>query len=210
MYKLNTVNQFRILLGVLLCLTLQFLAPSLVRASVAEPNEVIEERFQSIQGLIENKVLVPGMSEEALLELMDQELSPVFDFPRVARKVMGKFARNASKDQLSRFTGIFKKTLIATYSKGLEQIDQLDHVEVEKTVLDKKGTRAKVSSYVVLKNGQKYQVVYSLFLKEGRGWLVENINVEGVNIGVVFRNQFAHYMEQYNQSIDKVLTHWGE
>ena len=210
MYKLNKINQFKILAGVVFCLTLQFLSPSLVRASVVEPKELIEERFQSILGLIENKVLVAGMSEDALLALLDKELSPVFDFPRVARKVMGKFARKASKGQLSQFTDIFKKTLIATYSKGLDQIDQLDHVEVDKAVLDKKGKRAKVSSYVVLKNGQRYQVIYSLFLNEGRGWLVENINVEGVNIGIVFRNQFAHYMEQYNQSIDKVLVHWGE
>ena len=200
----NRLVQFRMLL-----ITLILLAP-LSQANVVEPKQVIEERYQSLLDLIENETLVAGMPEDALLALMEKELTPVIDFPRVARKVMGKFARKASSEQLTQFTSIFKQTLVATYSKGLDQLDQLDHVQVDRAVLGKKGKRAKVSSVIVLKDGQKFVVIYSLFLKQGKEWLVENISVEGVNIGIVFRNQFAHYMEQYGQDIDQVISHWGE
>ena len=187
------------------------LCASLVQASVTEPKAVIEERYQSILDLIESKTLVAGMPEEQLFELMEQELSPVVDFPRVARKVMGKFARKANSEQLSQFTDIFKRTLVSTYAKGLDQLDQLEKVDINDAVLDAKKRRAKVSSQVQLKGGQRFKVVYSLFLKKDKQqWLIENIIVEGVNIGIVFRNQFAHYMEQHNQDIDKVIANWGQ
>ncbi len=195
---------FRLLLAALLLFALP------LQASVVEPKKVIEDRYASLQQLIETETLVAGMPEEALVELMEQELSPVIDFPRVARKVMGKYARQASPEQLDQFTGVFKKTLVSTYSKGLDQLDQLDRVDIANAVLDKKGRRAKVGSEVVLKNGQRYKVVYSLFLKDKKEWLIENIVVEGVNIGIVFRNQFSHYMEQYKRDIDQVIAHWGE
>ncbi|MEH6627652.1 MAG: ABC transporter substrate-binding protein [Motiliproteus sp.] len=179
-------------------------------ASVPEPKQVIEERYQSFMDLIESNILVAGMPEDELLALMDRELTPVIDFSRVARKVMGKFARTASDDQLNQFTSIFKRTLVSTYAKGLDQLDQLEAVEIHKTVLDAKGRRAKVSSEIKIKGGQRYIVVYSLFLKDKKQWLIENIVVEGVNIGIVFRNQFAHYMEQHGQNIDEVIAHWGK
>ncbi|MCW8887273.1 MAG: ABC transporter substrate-binding protein [Motiliproteus sp.] len=191
-------------------LGLLMLAP-LAQASTTEPKAVIEERYQSFLSLIESKTLVAGMPEEELIALMEQELSPVIDFPRVARKVMGKFARRASPEQLNQFTDIFKRTLVTTYAKGLDQLDQLEGVDIKDAVLDKNKRRAKVDSQIVLKGGQQYKVIYSLFLnKDKQQWFIENIIVEGVNIGIVFRNQFAHYMEQNNQDIDKVIGSWGQ
>ncbi len=197
-------SAFRFVLAALLLIS------PFANASVTEPKQVIEERYQSFIALIESNTLVAGMPEEDLFALMEQELSPVIDFPRVARKVMGKFARKASKEQLQEFTQIFKRTLVSTYAKGLDQLDQLEGVNINKAVLDAKGRRAKVASEIQIKGGQQYKVVYSLFLKNKKQWMIENIVVEGVNIGIVFRNQFAHYMEQHGQDIDQVISHWGQ
>ncbi len=204
MLNINLMGPVRMLLVCVLLIS------PVLQANVIAPKGVIEERYQSLLKLVEDKVLVAGMPEDQLLLLMEKELDPVVDFPRVSRKVMGKFARQATDQQLSEFNTIFKRTLVNTYSKGLDQLDQLDRVEVAEPVLDKKGDRAQVSSVISLKGGQNYRVIYSLFLKDKQRWMVENIIVEGVNIGIVFRNQFAHYMEQYGENIDQVLAHWGE
>ncbi|WP_207063378.1 phospholipid-binding protein MlaC [Motiliproteus sp. SC1-56] len=189
---------------------LGFLLLALVPAQANEtPRGVIEGRYNSLLQLIEEQVLVAGMPQEELLGLMERELVPVVDFPRVARKVMGKYARRASEAQLGNFTEIFKTTLVSTYSKGLNQLDQLDHVVIEDPILDSDGSRAKVPTEVVLTGGERYKVIYSMFESDGR-WLIENIVVEGVNIGLVFKNQFAHYMENYNRDIDQVIAHWGD
>lgn len=187
------------------------LVSSMLTTAVAAnigPKEVIEDRYQAFLGLVESKAIVAGMPKDELFNLMEKELDPVVDFSRIARKVMGKYSRQASADQMTIFTESFKKTLVNTYAKGLENIDKLKTVDIDEAVIDAKGKRAKVNSFIKLSTGEQYQVVYSLFLDKSGAWKVENLVVEGVNIGIVFRNQFAQYMEQYG-SVDKAIANWG-
>ncbi len=194
-------------IALVLCL---FSFSSIAQANTGDPKRVIEERYQAFLDLVEQQVLTAELSDEEIYDLMEKELSPAVDFPRIARKVMGKYSRQASDDQLARFTELFKRSLVNTYSKGVDNIEQLDTVVIDDAVLDSKGRRAIVNSTVLMKNGQRYQVDYALFLKDKTQWLVENITVEGVNIGIVYRNQFSHYMEQYNDDVEQVLSNWGK
>ncbi|WP_210396917.1 MlaC/ttg2D family ABC transporter substrate-binding protein [Motiliproteus sediminis] len=172
------------------------------------PEQVIQNSYTSLRQLIDSRQLVAGMPEEQLFALMERELTPVVDFPRVARKVMGKYARRASNEQHLRFTEVFKKTLVSTYSKGLEHLDRLEAVEVAAPVFNEQQSLAKVPMTIRLTGGESYAVVYSMFITGEGSWLVENIVVEGVNIGLVMRNQFAHYMDQYND-VEAAITNWG-
>ncbi len=181
---------------------------SSLQAAQMKPEQVINASYTSIQKLISDRILVAGMPEPVLLELMESELGPIIDFEQISRKVMGKFARQASTAHLQRFNQVFKHTLVNTYSKGLDRLDELDKFEVGGAEYDPRGKRASVASTIILKGGVRYQVQYSLFLNDQQQWKVENLIVEGVNIGLVFRNQFAHYMEQYND-ISKVIDNWG-
>lgn len=179
-----------------------------LQAVQQKPEQVINASYLSIQKLVKDRVLVAGMPEQALLDLMEHELGPVIDFERISRKVMGKYARQASDAHLQRFNKVFKSTLVNTYSKGLDRLDELDRFEIGGADYDSRGIRASVSSIIILKGGERYQVQYSLFLNEQEQWKVENLVVEGINIGLVFRNQFAHFMEQYDD-ISKVIDNWG-
>lgn len=181
---------------------------SLNALAVSDPGKVIEERYQSLQGLIDRGTLAAATTESELLAIMEKELSPVVDFRHVARKVMGRYARRASDEQLDRFTEVFKKTLISTYSKGLENLHRLDQVEISAARFDPEGDEAQVPMSIHLKGGQSYKVSYSLFRDDKGRWLVDNILVEGINIGLVMRNQFAHYMRDQG-SVEKAIDAWG-
>lgn len=177
-------------------------------AEVVKPDQVVGNSYRSIQQKIDDKVLVAGLPEQQLLQLVEQELGQLFDFQRVARKVMGKYARQASEQQLVEFDRVFKHSLVATYSKGLKGLEQLKTVEIGTVLYDRKGVRAKVPTVIVLKDGRRYQVLYRMFISDQRQWRAENLIVEGVNIGLVFRNQFAHYMEQH-ANIDEAINSWA-
>ncbi len=178
-------------------------------ATLAKPEQAIDGLYKSFLQLVDAGRIQANTPESDIFALMEQELGPVVDFSRIAKKVMGKYSRQASDEQLNRFTLVFKKTLVSTYSKGLEKIDLLDRVEVSAGMLDSSGDRAQVPTAILLKDGSVYNVVYSMF-ENGSGWNIDNIVVEGVNLGLVFRNQFAHYMQQYGNRIDDVIVHWGE
>ena len=219
-YKMSPLFQLGAKIGLGFGLNLRLLlvlfttlltVPSMANAAQApsiKPEQVINGSYQSLLKLIKDKVLVAGMPEQALLDLMENELGPVVDFEQISRKVMGKYVRQASEANMTRFNQVFKNTLVNTYSKGLDRIDELERFEVGDAVYDKRGNRAKVDSLIVLKGGEQYQVQYSLFLNDQQQWKVENLVVEGINIGLVFRNQFAHYMEQFSD-VSKVIESWG-
>ncbi|MEH6471070.1 MAG: ABC transporter substrate-binding protein [Halopseudomonas sp.] len=195
-------------LNIVFLLLTGWLMATAVQADQKKPEQVVDESYQSLRKLITDNVLIAGMPEQDLLDLMENELGPVIDFERISRKVMGKYARQASEAELVEFHKVFKKTLVSTYSKGLDRLDELDSAEVGDAVYDKKRKRAKVPSVIILKGGERYQVLYSMFLNKQQQWKVENLVVEGINIGLVFRNQFAHYMEQYND-VSMVIENWG-
>ncbi len=174
-----------------------------------EPRQVVEQGYQSLKAHIEAGSLNATQSQQELFELLERELTPSIDFPRIARKVMGKYARMATPDQLQAFTQVFKRTLISTYSKGLENLHLLERVDIEPSVLNPAGDRAMVRTQVVLTSGEQYKVDYSLFANGEKQWMVENIIVEGLNIGLVFRNQFAHLMETHG-SIQGAIANWQQ
>ena len=39
-------------------------------------------------------------------------------------------------------------------------------------------------------------------------WLIINIIVNGVNLGLTFRNQFQALAKEHNENIDEVIKHW--
>ncbi|MEH6648527.1 MAG: ABC transporter substrate-binding protein [Motiliproteus sp.] len=210
------IGRYRSLLSGLFVALLVLLPVTQLNADTAteaapsvSPDQVIDQSYQSIQQKIEAQILVPGMPEAQLLQLVEQELGQLFDFKRVSRKVMGKYARQASDVQLEQFDQVFKQTLVATYSKGLDSLELLKTVEIGETVYDRKKIRAKVPTLVILKDGQRFSVLYRMFLNDQQQWRAENLIVEGINIGLVFRNQFAHYMEQHDD-ISKAIENWGQ
>lgn len=201
------VNNLKAPMWVLAFISLLF---PMVASATQGPKEVIDGRYDAFLELIENGSLTASLQEDELFNLMEKELDPVVDFPRIARKVMGKYSRQASPEQLDQFSVSFKRTLVNTYAKGLENINKLKSVDIGDAVLDSKGKRAKVNSIISLSTGEKYQVVYSLFLdRKTKEWKVENLVVEGVNIGIVFRNQFAQYMEQFG-NLEDTIANWGK
>jgi phospholipid transport system substrate-binding protein len=56
-------------------------------------------------------------------------------------------------------------------------------------------------------NNAIYPVEYSLTLEDNR-WLLRNVSIEGINIGLQFRSQFASFMSQYRNDIDQVIENW--
>ena len=43
--------------------------------------------------------------------------------------------------------------------------------------------------------------------KDGN-WLIINIIVNGVNLGLTFRNQFQALAKEHNENIDEIIKHW--
>lgn len=139
---------------------------------------------------------------------MDSNLDQVADFRYIGASVMGSYFRNATPEQRSRFAGVFRQTLIDTYTRGLVTFDYNELRVLDAQQSQRHDDQASVAMEVVANNGQVYPVSYSLRLSDGE-WRVVNVIVNGINLGLTFRNQFDQAMRDNNRDYDAVIEGWS-
>ena len=173
-----------------------------------DPYLFIDSNAQKmVQVLTENVDLFE--SDRELYENKIKEIfEPMIDFRRVAASVMGKkYYLMASKDERAEFVNIFKDSLLDTYAETLAQWgDSLISTEFPKSNLNKVITSVEVRQ--TLDTGSsKYPISYKL-RKSNEGWKIVNIIINGVNLGLTFRNQFQALAVSHEEDIETTLNNW--
>ena len=133
---------------------------------------------------------------------------PMIDFRRVAASVMGKkYYLLASKSERSEFVIIFKDSLLDTYAETLAQWgDSTITTEFPENKTDSYKKNVEVKQ--VLDTGSsKYPISYKL-RKNEEGWKIVNIIINGVNLGLTFRNQFQALAVTHDENINLTLQNW--
>ena len=141
----------------------------------------------------------------ALYLKVDKVLVDFVDFPFIARGVMGKYYQVATAEQRVAFLSTFRTTIIELLTKTLVLIES-EAIRVL-PLKEEPGLRASVVMEVSTKEGQDYRLVYSM-AKDGNLWQVRNIIVDGINLGLIYRNQFRAAMDERQNDIDSVIRHW--
>ena len=133
---------------------------------------------------------------------------PMIDFRRVAASVMGrKYYLLANKNQRSEFVLIFKDSLLDTYAETLAQWgDSTITTKFPKSKLDLDIKNVEVKQVLDTGNS-KYPISYKL-RKNDEEWKIVNIIINGVNLGLTFRNQFQALAISNNENIDLTIENW--
>lgn len=179
---------------------------ALANNSVPDPYTTVKQTTdQLLAQLVKIKPLYNTDPDKFYAEVK-KTLLPFIDFDGFARGVMARFYRRATPKQRSEFAEKFKNELIRTYAGTLVKYDH-QKIEVEPLKQPPQDGRATVDLKIHSDDGSILPVEYSLVLIDGK-WKVLNVVINGINIGLQFREQFANYMEQYHDNIDKVIDNW--
>ena len=169
--------------------------------------EYVQEAHDNIVKVILAEQDIYEDHPDKFIDSISEVLTPLFDFTRISRNVMGKYYKESNTQQRKSFERVFRKSLLSTYGKTLaefkdEQINVLP--EKEKSSNSK---RAKIQLEIITQS-KVYPALYSMYLDKNSKWKVINIIVNGVNLGLTFRNQFYVLMKSHNNDIDKVIEEW--
>lgn len=145
----------------------------------------------------------------AFYESLNEILGPVVDAEGISRSIMTvKYSRNASSEQVTRFQENFKRSLMQFYGNAL-----LEYNNQQIRVLPASGKqdpeRTSVGMEVTGRQGEVYPVSYTM-VNHGDEWLVRNVIINGINIGKLFRDQFADAMQKNGNDLDKTIAGWAE
>jgi phospholipid transport system substrate-binding protein len=193
-------------------LTIAMLAMLLISlhsfAQSQTPEALIRENVESLMADLDGREDYYANNLSELEALVDSNLDQVADFRYIGASVMGSYFRNATPEQRSRFVDVFRQTLIDTYTRGLITFDYDEIRVLDAQQAQRHEDQASVAMEVVANNGQVYPVSYSLRLSNGE-WRVVNVIVNGINLGLTFRNQFDQAMRENNRDYDAVIDGWS-
>lgn len=192
-----------------LALMLALSVPLFAHAAAATPQQVVEETSNRVMEVLDSNRELYRKDSEAFLEGLSEVLDPVVDYEGIARSVMTvRFSRDASPDQVQRFIDTFKRSMVQFYGNALLEFDSGEISVLPPRNRDKREDRASVNMEIKTANGTVYPTTYTMINKDGQ-WMVRNVIVEGINIGLLFRDQFAQAMQTHNNDLDKVIDNWG-
>ncbi|WP_422821997.1 MlaC/ttg2D family ABC transporter substrate-binding protein [Vreelandella nigrificans] len=178
------------------------------QAQSQTPEALVRENVSSFMAQLKGREDYYAQNLDELKVLVNENLEEVADFRYIGASVMGSYFRNATPEQRSRFANVFRQTLIDTYTRGLVTFDYDELRVLDNQRGQRHEDQASVDMEVVANNGQVYPVSYSLRLSDGE-WRVVNVIVNGINLGLTFRNQFDQAMRENNRDYDAVIRGWS-
>lgn len=186
-------------------------APAAVVAAAApqaNPQIVVQSAIDSLTARIVKDRKQLQKSQAALTQLVDQNITPFVDIPGIARGVMGQFYRQATPEQRDRFIAVFKQSMVRTYANGLASYNN-QKIVVKPYKPGEDMNRAQVDVEVSLENGTVVPVTFQMVRDAAGVWKARNLLVNGLNLGLTFRNRFAEVMQASGNNIDKAISGWS-
>lgn len=167
----------------------------------------------NVQKLVQKLNRERGLYEEdpdGFYQSMNEALTGFVDFRRIAARVMGRYARQTSPEQRDEFVVKFKRSLFDSYAQALVSADDFEIQVREATINPQSADRGSVQMEVISASGDRYPVTYSMYRNAQGQWLMENVIVEGVNIGLAFRDRFSQEVEENRGQIQAVIDGWSD
>ena len=170
-------------------------------------SEYVEKIHEDIVLVVRAKQGIYEQNPEEFIEAISFALQPLVDFKRISRNVMGRYYKDANKEQVEKFNEVFKASLLETYSKTLAEFKDEEILVSSQVKKSPKGNREKVSLQIVTST-KIYPAVYDMYRNKQGQWKLINIVINGVNLGLTFRNQFYSLMEKEGNNLDVVIERW--
>ena len=179
----------------------------LLALAAQTPHEVVQGTTNELLGDLKANKEQYKSNPNAFYDSLNRILVPVVDADGLSRSIMTvKYSRKATPEQMQRFQENFKRSLMQFYGNALLEYNN-QGITVDPAKADD-GKRASVGMKVTGNNGAVYPVQYTLE-NIGGEWKVRNVIVNGINIGKLFRDQFADAMQRNGNDLDKTIDGWA-
>ena len=173
----------------------------------SNPHKFIDSQAQSMVSIITDNQALYLRNPQQFKDKINEVFEPMVDFRRVGASVMGKkYYLASTKSQRLSFIQSFKTSLLDTYASTLAQWGDQKIVTIFPEPSELKITEDVQQNLITSSN--IYPITYKVRKDKNGNWLIINIIVNGVNLGLTFRNQFQALAKEHNENIDEVIKHW--
>lgn len=128
-----------------------------------------------------------------LNSMIESKMDDYFDADIMARLVMGKHWKKATKQQKKEFIQEFKQMILRTYSSSLLDYTgaKVDYGKAKKV----KRNRTKIDATVVSPTGKTYPLTLSMIYRNGK-WKGYDVSMDGLSVITSYRSSVGEEISQ--------------
>ncbi len=171
------------------------------QAADTQPDVLIKSVTDEVVTIIHKDKDIQSGNYKKAIDLIDAKVLPHFNFLHMTQLALGRDWRLASEEQRRTLSEEFRTLLVRTYSKALTEYKN-QTIEFKPFKMKAGDTEAKVVAQVVQPGAKPIPVNYYLE-KLPKGWVVFDIEVDGISLVINYRESFSS--EVRNNGIDGLI-----
>ena len=160
-------------------------------AYAQEPVAFLKEKMNPMIEAV-SKASKQSKTPDQLVDELGKMVYPIIDEKGLAQQVTGKYWKTATAKQQDEFTHLFVRLVIRSF---IAYVAIGQDIEIKFRPVSNPGNKVLVNSQVSFSSGDKWKVDY-LLKKDGDGWLVSDIIVDGLSLVSSYREQFKSILKQ--------------
>ena len=179
-----------------------FAAAEPAPAAGATPDAVVRKTTDDIIALLKQNKAVYAKDTSKLYAMVDERVLPIFDFERMSQWVLGRYWRQATEEQRTRFVQEFRNLLVRTYATAL--LNYTDQKVLIHPTQKKSEREALVKTEVQQGSGAPAVPIHYSFYKGETDWKVFDVTIDGVSLVSNYRGTYASKIKQ--QGLDGLIA----
>ena len=131
---------------------------------------------------------------------------PMVDVGLVSRLILSKAYSTATEEQILLFQTRTKKLLLDTYITALLEFEDYE-LETSRKIKENKNKTLEVEINF-FSASDSFKAKFTLYKNKQGELKIINIIIDGINLGLTFRNQFQDNLKNENYDLDKAIETW--
>ena len=172
---------------------------------IPEIHEFIDKNAQYFLTIIKEEGSTYENEPEKFKTRLKNIWEPMVDVGLVSRLILSKAYAGATTEQIVAFEEQTKKILLDTYVTTLLEFEDYT---LETNAEIKINKRTFEVSVKFLSSSDSFITKFSVYKNKLGEYKIINIIIDGINLGLTFRNQFQDNLANNNMDLDKAIETW--
>jgi len=172
---------------------------------IPEIHEFIDKNAQYFLTVIKEEGSTYDNEPEKFKTRLKNIWEPMVDVGLVSRLILSKAYTGATPEQIVAFEEQTKKLLLDTYVTTLLEFEDYTLETNDEIKINKRTYEVSVK---FLSSSDSFITKFSVYKNKLGEYKIINIIIDGINLGLTFRNQFQDNLANNNMDLDKAIETW--
>jgi len=168
--------------------------------AATDPNAVVTDFGNRMLTMLDQPQASAQDRQRQFAALLDQD----FDFQAISRFVLGRYWKTATDAEKAQFAAVFKDYVVQSYSKRFDEFKGSSFKVVG--IRAESDTSSVVRTTVMRPAGGQPANVDWRVAKEGDGYKITEVSIEGISMSLTHRDEFASIMERNGGSVSDLIA----